>query len=1045
MKLSRSNTPNNMLDKKAAKMVEEVRLQTIQKEYKSSGALLDTRQLHRLDAVETNAGREKAQSKMETQKRVDSRRGGRSHKEITQDAKKTIDTMMQKGQAIVKTSNFENEELIWATKSADPNYSKKRKYDDPELHRFRLEMDMEQRKVYKVLCHDALVNLATNLREEMNTMKADMDLAGIFHPDANAHRAHCMYLMKLYNHIRAETIEDPVLRKMKSDIEERERAIRDEEKKQRELILSIERKNRKVPETEKERLQREAEEREKEERERELPLATKTATKRRSKRPALSAGPVGMAEEGKARRARAIANSERNALRKSASSKTLPGHGPGPLPSTILTTAAVSGDLGEENGGSVGDEEGDSVLSMTESSVTSNTSGMGGDGNGTFRDGAMTNADQKMFAKMKRSKMGKVDPTTLLVEETKALEEAEVREHQKKKERSTLVDASMGKWIMGLLQTSQISKTSEGSVNAPVPDGPGLLPTTSLNNPSIDSPTKLFQARGNGEYDPQQTVPFKDFYEMFKTYSDEQQKEKEEAARRAEEEMLEAQRRAQEEEEEAAAAAAAEALAALDAELKERELCEDEGKAEENEPESAEEEGKAEEKASSTPAKAGTPPAAPAPAPAKANVYATATSHVIEAAMYSDQEETIWKPSNTIADLEESDPAFQAYMKMMRRQNPQGQKLFRGKSTKKTKAKPHNPLGQKAVTMVDSKGKDTADASKGFKNIFQEAHADSDSSDDDDYFDDETHASTHNDDSTVGAADGQLDSPDKTTTTPTGIATNIATIDASAKITQQSVVSRPSSTPKRGGRPSSRGRAKRTVAGAADNANKGEEPPSLQKKLTITFDCLQTPALTRLSFMRRFATAGRASQFAKAVDVLSEAAVVVMARQHIVQRTYLALKDGFAVMPLIADRLLSTFYEVVPRVFASRDPALCSQATSTAPMVDPASSLAFASIESIVHQLFPNDRVNDAKDNMMTPESAKELLTELEYAVDVMLDEVQAGAVEALHEPIEIGGVSIQNWRKKLKDIIDPPPPKEEPKKEEEGKEGGGESKDAKK
>ena len=198
---------NSMLDKKAAKMVEEVRLQTIEKEYKSSGTLLDTRHLFRLD--DTNAGRERAQAKLDIQKRVDSRRGARGHDEIKRTAEATIDKMIAKGDAIVKTSNFDNEELIWATKSSDPNYVKKRKYDDPELHKFKMNMDPDQKKVYKVLCQEALIGLATRYREEMYAVKAEMDLSGVFHPDANAHRAHCMYLMRLYNHITADTIERP--------------------------------------------------------------------------------------------------------------------------------------------------------------------------------------------------------------------------------------------------------------------------------------------------------------------------------------------------------------------------------------------------------------------------------------------------------------------------------------------------------------------------------------------------------------------------------------------------------------------------------------------------------------------------------------------------------------------------------------------------------------------------------------------------------------------------------------------------------------------
>jgi hypothetical protein len=41
-----------------------------------------------------------------------------------------------------------------------------------------------------------------------------MDLNGIFHPDANAQRVHCIYLMKLEKGISAANIEDPVLKEM---------------------------------------------------------------------------------------------------------------------------------------------------------------------------------------------------------------------------------------------------------------------------------------------------------------------------------------------------------------------------------------------------------------------------------------------------------------------------------------------------------------------------------------------------------------------------------------------------------------------------------------------------------------------------------------------------------------------------------------------------------------------------------------------------------------------------------------------------------------
>ena len=540
---------------------------------------------------------------------------------------------------------------------------------------------------------------------------------------------------------------------------------------------------------------------------------------------------------------------------------------------------------------------------------------------------------------------------------------------------------------------------------------------------------------------------------MFKTYSDEQQRAAEEARRKEEEELLEAQRRAQEEEEAAAAAAAiakakAEALAAAedssqdgqDGDATGEGKVEPEGSLAEEETtpngNGNQEEGNvdasAQSKSPSRPSSAATKPQPPQQTKEETQLQSSARAAMLETVLNgeADADMTIWAPTNVLAELEETDPSFQAYMKMLRRQNPQGKKLFRGKGTKKAKAKPANPLGEKAVTMTDSRGTATADSAKGFKNVFQEWRADEDSSDDDDYFDDaHTHSVASHDDSTLGPGandddhdDGGLGSPDKTA--------NTATVDASAQVSTL----KPETPTKRTSRPSSRSRTRRGAGGGGiGTTGSPDNAPTLQKKLTVTFDCLQTPALTRLSFMRKYATVGRATQFQKAVDVLSEAAVVAMARQHIVHRASMALKDGLAVLPLIADRLLSTFFETVPDIFASRDPALSAQASSREPIMEPASSRAYSSIVSIVHHLFPNDRVHDQSDNMMTGDSAKELLVELEYSIDVMLDDVQAMAIEELNEPIEMAGASIAAWRKKLKDIIDPPPP-QKPKEEAEEK-----------
>ena len=63
---------------------------------------------------------------------------------------------------------------------------------------------------------------------------------------------------------------------------------------------------------------------------------------------------------------------------------------------------------------------------------------------------------------------------------------------------------------------------------------------------------------------------------------------------------------------------------------------------------------------------------------------------------------------DAVKHLQEHDPQFEAFQRMTRRQNPQGVKLFRGKGTKAAKARPHNPLGQKAVIIHDSRGLETS-------------------------------------------------------------------------------------------------------------------------------------------------------------------------------------------------------------------------------------------------------------------------------------------------------------------------------------------------
>ena len=64
-------------------------------------------------------------------------------------------------------------------------------------------------------------------------------MSEIFHPDANAHRTHCQYIMKLHKTISAENIEDPILERFKKQADEEEKSPKREKSEGIELFKTI--------------------------------------------------------------------------------------------------------------------------------------------------------------------------------------------------------------------------------------------------------------------------------------------------------------------------------------------------------------------------------------------------------------------------------------------------------------------------------------------------------------------------------------------------------------------------------------------------------------------------------------------------------------------------------------------------------------------------------------------------------------------------------------------------------------------------------------
>eukprot|EP01041_Mallomonas_annulata_P009078 gene9078-18808_t len=184
----------------AEKTVSMIRLRQIEREHRSIGSILDKRHLHDLDEVNIHP-----------RATIDTNKDDHKNKIKISPGDHYIE------KSALKPEEFEEEEMIWRSKSRAPGYVVKRRFEDPGLEVFRNTMNPIQKKKYHAKSRDALFELSQNLRDDLQEVKNEMDERGIFHPEANAHRVHCLYLLKLYRSINAETIEDPILRRIKDD------------------------------------------------------------------------------------------------------------------------------------------------------------------------------------------------------------------------------------------------------------------------------------------------------------------------------------------------------------------------------------------------------------------------------------------------------------------------------------------------------------------------------------------------------------------------------------------------------------------------------------------------------------------------------------------------------------------------------------------------------------------------------------------------------------------------------------------------------------
>jgi hypothetical protein len=188
------------VSKNTEKVVANLRIKQIENGIRSISSILDTRLLHELDPIDRkdlNGAREREkQDKRNNTRRMNNLIFSSS---ITNQGAIALELLKEKGIEIQKTTEeYEDEERIWKHKYQMTSYSQKRKFENPQLHRYYQHLNTEQQKEFKIQCRETLYKLSSDLRKSHSYLKNEMDQRGIFHPAANAHRAHCLYLLKLY-------------------------------------------------------------------------------------------------------------------------------------------------------------------------------------------------------------------------------------------------------------------------------------------------------------------------------------------------------------------------------------------------------------------------------------------------------------------------------------------------------------------------------------------------------------------------------------------------------------------------------------------------------------------------------------------------------------------------------------------------------------------------------------------------------------------------------------------------------------------------------
>lgn len=183
-------------DKKSLseKTTSSLRILQIEKSIRSISSILDTRTIFTLQEV---IGAHDRNDRFDRKLKLRRENGGQNI--ILNQGQDIAEILKERGIHVPDLPDeFEDEERIWKSKSRAPTYTQKRKFENPQLHNFFLSLNEQQQKDFYIACRDALFELSQKTRSSVQTVKDSFDDRCIFHSQANAHRAHCLYLLKLY-------------------------------------------------------------------------------------------------------------------------------------------------------------------------------------------------------------------------------------------------------------------------------------------------------------------------------------------------------------------------------------------------------------------------------------------------------------------------------------------------------------------------------------------------------------------------------------------------------------------------------------------------------------------------------------------------------------------------------------------------------------------------------------------------------------------------------------------------------------------------------